>query len=60
MLKTKEMQVSPKEMALILALRGRFAHGEVVVMMRDGSPQYIKRAWENDVLSTDVDEMKGR
>ena len=47
-------------MALILALRGRFAHGEVVVMMRDGSPQYIKRAWENDVLSTDVDEMKGR
>lgn len=51
--KPKAVLLSPKEQALIIALRGKFGHGEVIVVMRDGVPQYIKRAWENDGLSTE-------
>lgn len=51
--KTIQLEVSPKEFALITALRKRFTFGEVVITMRDGQPQHIKRAWENDSLSAE-------
>lgn len=47
---TKDL--SSKEVALIVALRTRFTHGVVEITMRDGTPQHIRRAWENDALET--------
>lgn len=44
------MPLSDKERALIVALRGPFKHGEVILVMRDGTPQYIKQAWKSDAL----------
>jgi len=41
------LELHKNEVALILALRKRFRHGEVIVIVRDGLPQYIKRAWES-------------
>ncbi len=55
--KTIQLDLSPKEFALIMALRKRFTFGEVVITMREGMPQHIKRAWENDSLSSE--ELKG-
>lgn len=47
----KEMlEVSAKERLLIIALRSRFNYGEVIIIMRDGEPQYVKRAWDSDDL----------
>ena len=39
----KIVQLHPKELSLILALRNRFRFGEVVILMRDGVPQRLKR-----------------
>ena len=39
------MQLNDNEKALIIALRTRFQHGEVIIMMRDGIPQRVKKAW---------------
>jgi hypothetical protein len=41
------LELHKNEVALILAIRKRFRHGEVIVIVRDGIPQYIKRAWES-------------
>jgi hypothetical protein len=45
------VNISDKELALLIALRKRFRHGEVILVVRDGIPQYIKRAWESDDLT---------
>ena len=48
-IKKKEMvEISSNEKMLLIALRERFTHGEVVIVVREGEPQYIKRAWENE------------
>lgn len=61
------VELHQNELALILAIRRRFKHGEVVVMVRNGIPQYIKRAWESldflhpdpsEDLTTDPDSIK--
>lgn len=41
------LELHKNEVALILALRRRFQHGEVIIMMRNGIPQYIKQAWSS-------------
>lgn len=41
------LELHKNEVALILAIRKKFRHGEVIVIVRDGVPQYIKRAWES-------------
>jgi hypothetical protein len=54
------IELHEREIALIIALRKRFRHGEVVVMMRDGVPQYIKKAWPSEDLSKpDLTELEG-
>lgn len=45
------LELNDHEVALIIAMRKRFRHGEVVIMMRDGSPQYIKKAWPSEELN---------
>ena len=45
------IQLHPKELSLIIALRAKFRSGEVTVIMRDGVPQYIKRVIEFDHLT---------
>lgn len=44
------------EKALIIAIRTKFRFGEVIVMVKDGRPVYIKRAWESDNLDTYLTE----
>lgn len=41
----KELKLSDNEKALIIALRTKFCYGEVIIMMRDGIPQRVKKAW---------------
>lgn len=40
--------LSVKEVWLIVALRERWRFGDVIIVMRDGVPQRIKRAWESE------------
>ena len=55
------LELNDHEVALIIAMRKRFRHGEVVVMMRDGMPQYIKKAWPSEELSKpDLTELDDR
>ena len=44
------IELHPKELSLIVALRGKFPNGDVTIVMRDGVPQYIKRVLEIDHL----------
>ena len=44
------ISLNDHEVALILAIRKRFRHGEIVLMVRDGIPQYIKKAWSSEEL----------
>lgn len=44
------MQLNNCEKALIIVIRTKFKHGIVEVMVRDGKPVYIKRAWESEEL----------
>jgi hypothetical protein len=46
----KKIILSLNEKALILAIRERFRYGEVIVIVKNGKPVYIKRAWESDNL----------
>ena len=46
----QQVEIHAKELALILAIRNKFQYGEIVVIVRDGRPQYIKSAWVNDHL----------
>jgi hypothetical protein len=51
------VELHQNELALILAIRRRFKHGEVIIVVRNGIPQYIKRAWESlDFLHPDPSE----
>lgn len=52
------LELHPNEVALILAIRKRFRHGEVVMVVRNGVPQYIKKAWESlDFLHPDDQDL---
>lgn len=44
------IELHPKELTLIVALREKFPFGDVVISMRDGVPQRIKQAWVFDNL----------
>ena len=48
--KPQLINLHPKELALILALREKFPYGEVIIVTRDGIPQRIKQAWIFDDL----------
>ena len=48
----KIIDLHPKELSLIIALRGRFRFGEVIIIMRDGVPQRLKKVELFDDLST--------
>ena len=51
------IELNKNEIALILAIRKRFQHGEVIIVVRNGIPQYIKRAWESlDFIKPDLTE----
>lgn len=50
------IKLHPKELALIIALRNKFPFGEVHIIMRDGVPQRIKKAWEFDDLELSTDK----
>lgn len=45
------IDLSPKEIALILALRNKFRFGDIVIKMRDGVPQRLERVTEYDNLN---------
>lgn len=47
------IELHPKELALILSLRKKWRYGEVVLIMRDGLPQRLKKVTEFD----DLDEV---
>ena len=40
---TNKVEFSSKEFALILALRGKFRYGEIVVIMHQGVPVRLKQ-----------------
>lgn len=42
------IKLTIREELLILALRNRWKHGEVIVVMRDGQPVRIKKAWDSE------------
>lgn len=50
----KVIELHPKEISLILALRNKFRFGEVLIIMRDGVPQRLKKVELFDDLSTDT------
>ena len=50
-MKPQLINLHPKELALILALREKFPYGDVVIVMRDAVPQRIKQAWIFDDLT---------
>ena len=52
----KKLVLNNHEKALIIAIRTKFKFGEVTVMVKDGRPVYIKRAWESDNLDVDLTE----
>ena len=39
-----------KEYCLILAIRHEFPFGDIEIVAREGSPQYIRQAWKSDSL----------
>jgi len=41
----EKIVLNNNEKALIIALRTKFRFGEVIILMRDGVPQIIKKAW---------------
>ena len=47
------LTLNNKEKALIIAIRTRFQYGEVIVVVKGGSPVYIKQAWESKDLGGD-------
>lgn len=48
----EKIELNFKEFCLIHALRNKFGHGEVVLLMRDFKIQRIKQAWISDELET--------
>lgn len=54
--KRRLVELHEREAALIAALRFKFTFGEVVIVMRDGVPQFVKSAWVNDQLDSIVDK----
>lgn len=44
------IELKPKEVALILALRNKFPFGEVTIIMKDGVPLRLRKAYEFDDL----------
>lgn len=44
------IELKPKEVALILALRNKFQFGEVTIIMKDGVPLRLRKAYEFDEL----------
>ena len=49
------INLHPKELALILALREKFPYGDVVIAMKHGIPIRIKQAWIFDDLDLSTD-----
>lgn len=49
-METVVLQLHPKEIALIMALRNKWRYGDVVVLMRDGLPQRLKMVTQFDDL----------
>lgn len=45
-----DLKLTNSEKALIIAIRDRFQFGIVEVVVKDGKPKYIKRAWESEDL----------
>ena len=54
------MDLNNGEKALIIAIRTKFQYGTVEVLVRDGKPIRIKRAWESEELDDKgLTEQKG-
>ncbi len=51
------IKLHPKELTLIIALRNKFPFGEVHIIMSDGIPQRIKKAWEFDNLDLSTEDL---
>lgn len=51
MLKETLIVLTSNEKALIIAIRDHFKYGEVIITVRDGVPQFIKRAFESKDLT---------
>lgn len=45
-----------KEYCLIMALRYKFGHGDVVIVMRDFKVVRVKHAWTSDELEKPIDK----
>lgn len=45
------IDLHPKEVALLLALRHKFPFGDVTIKMKDGVPMRISKAYEFDDLT---------
>jgi len=48
------MELSKHEKALIIAIRTKFQFGEVTIVVKDGTPVYIKQAWISLNLKEDL------
>lgn len=46
----QKLSLTLKEELLILVLRNKWKHGEVVIYMRDGQPVRVLKAFEGDDL----------
>ncbi len=44
------IELHPKELSLIIALRDKFSNGEVIINVQNGVPIRIKRVTEFDYL----------
>lgn len=49
------LELHPNELALILAVRNKFRFGEVIVIVRDGVPQRLKKVEIFEDLNQPVD-----
>ena len=58
--KPQLINLYPKELALILALREKFPYGDVVIAMKHGVPIRIKQAWIFDDLELSPDTVLQR
>ena len=45
------IELHPKELALVLALRNKYGDGDVTITMRGGVPQYVKQVVVIDHLT---------
>jgi len=50
------IELHPKEIVLLLALRNKFRYGDVIIKMKDGVPMRLAKAYEFDEL--DVSQLE--